>query len=113
VPNQHSSMDDANLRTREVGGEVDCSVQWIVDWARVRCHAEPELGERSIPIGVANRALCMKIMRLRRSTSITTQAFNWARTFSRLSLWVVRGNAFMRMPSSHCHAYDPKKLHGR
>jgi hypothetical protein len=62
-------------------------VQWIVDWARVRCHAEPGLGDRSIPIGVASRALCMRITRLRRSTFITTQAFNWARTFRRLTSW--------------------------
>jgi hypothetical protein len=92
---------------------VDCSMQWIADWVRVRGRAEPGLGDRSIPIGVAGRALCIEIMRLRRSTFVTVQAFNWARTFARLSSWFVRGNAFMRTTSSDSHACNPEKSHER
>ena len=65
------------------------------------------------PIGVASKALCIKIMRLRRSTFVAMQVFDWARTFARLSLSFVRGKAFMCVLSSHHHACNPKKSHGR
>ena len=93
-------MDDANSRTGGVGGAVDCSVHWTVDYARVQCRAELGLGDRIIPIDVASRALSMRVTRLRRSTFM-------------LTLWFVYGGASTCMPSSHCHAYDSKKLHGR